>query len=65
MNIEEQMKYDMMQLLAGVFYTFFVFVCGFLFALAIPLLTPKVKPTNYILPDAPASGMYVSNKFSF
>lgn len=72
MNVEEQIKYDMMQMLAGVLYTFFVFVCGFLCAAVLPLLVPKAeakqpepKPIEYILPESPRTLVYCSNRYSF
>lgn len=67
MTIEEQIKYDTMQFLAFIMYTALVFLFGCAVMFLVFTLTPKTtKPTNYILPDAPASGMYVSsNKFSF
>lgn len=72
MNVEEQIKYDMMQMLAGVLYTFFVFVCGFLCAAVLPMLLPKAeakqpepKPIQYILPESPSAVYCSNNRYSF
>jgi hypothetical protein len=70
MNAEEQIKYDMMQMIAGVLYTFFIFVCGFLCAAVLPMLLPKAeakqpKPIEYILPESPSTLVYCSNRYSF
>ena len=48
------------------FYTIFCAVLGSLFTIFVVLVKTENKPTIYILPDAPATGMYVSNnKFKF